>query len=154
MNLQELLKSLELSDESIAQVNKAVDTVIESKLAGQTDNIKALEDELTKTKGDLSAANEELAPVKEAAKKEKLTSLMPDEADPDKHADIISLAGIADEDDDEAIKSKLADTVSSRDYLKKPTTEDETAAKVSTEKNKTEDKQNPEEESNLPAGVK
>ncbi len=159
MNLQEILIGLGLSAEDITKVNQAVDSVIESKLAGQTDSIKALEDELTATKGDLESANKELAPVRDAAKKEQLTALMPDSADLDKLEDIVALAGLSDEDDEDAIKSKLQDTVDKRDYLQKAQTEDKSAGKTSTDKIKPAVAQTPESEEEdstqeMPAGVK
>ncbi len=158
MNLQELLESFELSADQIAEINKSVDTVIESKLSGQADSIKALEDELTATKGDLKSANEELAPVRDAAKKEQLASLMPESADPDKHEDIVALAGLSDEDDEDTIKSKLQDTVDKRDYLQKPQTEDKSAGATSTDKTGTagakEDESEKDDSQEMPAGVK
>ncbi len=142
MTLQELLKELGLTDEQISQVNTAVDAVIDGKTS-------PLNEQLTKLQGDLEAANGELAPYKKQEQESKLSSLMPDNAHPDRHEDIVKLSGIEDNDDDETIKSKLSDTVSGRDYLQSKPTADPAVAKE--EKVKTEVKKPAEDaEDKLP----
>ncbi len=138
MTLQEILKSLNLSDEQIAQVNTAVDAVIDSKTS-------PLNEQITGLQGDLDTANGALAPYKEQEQKSKLSGLMPEEAHPDRHEDIVKLSGIEDGDDDETIKSKLSDTVSSRDYLQNKPTEDPAVEKTQTQKPEVKPKENKED---------
>ncbi len=127
MTLQELLKSLGLDDEQISQVNSAVDTVIDGKTS-------PLNEQITKLQGDLETANGELAPYKKQEQDSKVSSLMPDNAHPDRHEDIIKLSGIEDGDDEDTIKSKLSDTVSNKEYLQNTPTEDPAVEKEQTQK--------------------
>lgn len=92
-----------------------------------------------KLQADLKALTEEVTPVRQAARKTKITGLLPKSANKDLLDDIMSLAGIAAEDSDDVIKSKLESTVKSRAFLQAPKADDSTVTKV--EKYKTiEDK--------------
>ncbi len=110
MNLQEILKSLELTDENIKAINAAVDVVIDSK-------VKTKDDELEKIKGDFDKLNGELKPFKAKARNEKIKSLLPKTANAEMFDDIIALAKLDDDDNDETITKKLTDTISKRDFL-------------------------------------
>lgn len=104
MTLQELLKSLNLTDEQITSVNSAVDTVINSKLT-------AKESEIQKLQGDLKQ-------FKAAERNAKIKGFLPKDANAELYEDILALSGIKDEDSDEEVSKKFADTISKRDFLK------------------------------------
>lgn len=112
MKLQEILKSLELSEDNIKAINGAVDAVITSKVASKDEEIKTLNGSLETMKG-------ELTPFKEAKRKSHLQTLVGDLTSEEKLNDAIALSGITDEDDDEAIKAKVSKTIEGRAYLQK-----------------------------------
>lgn len=103
MTLQEKLKSFGLDEAQIKQVNESVDQLIESK------------------NGELQSSHDELQgklkPYLEKDRATQIASLLPENANKDMSDDIITLAKIEDGDDDETIKSKLEEVVSSREHM-------------------------------------
>lgn len=61
---------------------------------------------------------EELKPFKEEKRKSTIKGLLPKEANAEMFDDILALAKIGEDDDESAIKTKLADTIKDRNYLK------------------------------------
>ena len=76
---------------------------------------------------------EELKPFKENERKSAISKHLPENAHPEATDDIIKLANISDEDDEETIKTKLADTVNSKKYLQNTQTADPQAEKTKVE---------------------
>lgn len=66
---------------------------------------------------ELAAANEKLAPIVKKEREEKLLGLLPKTAKKELATDIIALANIQDDMDDEAIKAAFKDTIANREYL-------------------------------------
>lgn len=111
MTLQELLSKYNVPAEGVTEINQAVDTLIDAK-------VSAKNTELEKVQGDLNAAREELSPFKKSVREKHIKGLLPKNAKADVANDIITLAGVTDEDDDKTITKKLADTVNAREYFR------------------------------------
>lgn len=80
-------------------------------------NVDKLLKEVEELTGSLETANEKLAPILKKEREDKLLALLPKTAKKDLASDIIALANISDEMDDDAIKAALKDTVANRAYL-------------------------------------
>ena len=129
--MQEILKSLNISDDNIKAINEAVDIVIESKLIVKENEIKTLQGNLEKTRG-------ELTPFKEQERKNKIKSLIKGLTDDEKLDDVITLSGISEDDDEATIKEKATKTIEAKSYLAKTVIDDSSAKENLTKKSGTE----------------
>ena len=136
IKLQELLTSLKISEEGIKAINAAVDTVIASKLIIKDNEIKVLQGDLEKIKG-------ELTPFKEKERQDKIKSILKDITDEDKLGDVITLSGISDKDSEDEIKAKALKVIETRSYLAKTPVNDADAKKEITKTNGNENTPEP-----------
>ncbi len=71
------------------------------------------------SKEDYDKVIEELKPFKTQARKEKIKTLLPDNANTEMFDDILSIASIDKEDNDDIIAEKLSKTIESRSWYQK-----------------------------------
>lgn len=144
MTLQEILKSLNLTEEQIRAVNTAVDTVISSKTLEKDNEIKKLQ-------GDLERIDGELKPFKIQERNNKIKTLLPKDANVDMFDDIIALSKIDETDAEDIISKKLSETIATRDYLKaKAKINDDAGVRVNEKTPNPPKGQSKESSSNLP----
>ena len=79
---------------------------------------------------DFNKVVEELKPFKEAEQNKKITGLMPENANQGAINDIIAIANIQPEDDENAIKEKLSKTIADRPHFQTAETVDPDVAKT------------------------
>ncbi len=112
MTLQELLKSLNLTEENIKAINQAVDVVIESKVTEK-------EKELNEVKGNLDKLTEELKPLKKEKRDKVISDALAKVSTDEKTLKLIKVgAGLLDEDDEASIIEKAEAFV--KEYDLKP----------------------------------
>lgn len=118
MKLNELLDKLVADGKISAEESQSISNLTNGiRDAAVVKANKDKDAEIKTLTSNLEEANEKLAPILKKERADKLLTLLPKNAKKDLAEDIISLSGITDEMDDEAIKAALKDTVANRTYL-------------------------------------
>lgn len=143
MKLNELLEKLVADGKISAEESQSISNLtndIRDAAVVKANKVKDVE--IKTLTSNLEEANEKLAPILKKERADKLLTLLPKTAKKDLASDIIALANISDEMDDDAIKAAFKDTVSSRTYLQaEPVSTSEPKAETSSLFGQTQTKQ-------------